>query len=355
MTRPVPASVFSDRDDAIELGRVRARVRRRAELPLLFAAPQREPDRPPRRLSQRRDRAGRLEHHRDAGGVVLRAGSEVPGVEVRADDHPLVGTIAARDVGDHVVDRGGARRDPVDQLERHPHGAVGKPARESSAHRRGRSARPAAREIAVLNSKPRALSSLSGSLSAERIATTPAARKATARRAARSCRRVEIAGRIAIRQQHDAALQRRRAVEARPARTSRARRPRPRIRRPASTATSRARLDVKRTIGRRDDPRARRHALPSAFDRERLERDPRDPHRAELIRRPVGGALIRGRTGQSRADRRQLADVLERLSAADARSREFEVRLRARRYRAARCSAAPTPRRSARRDRRDDA
>ena len=54
------------------------------------------------------------------------------------------------------------------------------------------------------------------------------------------------------------------------------------------------RRHVKRTIDRRDDSGARRHALPAALDRERLQRDPRDPHRPELIRRPLGGALIRG-------------------------------------------------------------
>jgi hypothetical protein len=47
--------------------------------------------------------ARRLDHHRRIGAVVLRAGAEVPGIEVRAEQHDLIGPFASAELRHHVT------------------------------------------------------------------------------------------------------------------------------------------------------------------------------------------------------------------------------------------------------------
>src|ERR1019366_2597415 len=93
--RPRAVVGVDDGDDGSELRVVRLHVRARPEEPLLLAAPQDEAERAARHVARRGDGPSALEHRRDAGAVVLRAGAEVPRVEVRTDDDPLVGLVAA--------------------------------------------------------------------------------------------------------------------------------------------------------------------------------------------------------------------------------------------------------------------
>src|SRR5690606_15889316 len=60
-------------------------------------------DRARRTLGQVRDEPGRGHGDADAGGVVDRPGALVPGIQVAADQHDLVGPAAAGDLADHVL------------------------------------------------------------------------------------------------------------------------------------------------------------------------------------------------------------------------------------------------------------
>src|SRR5690606_5833049 len=60
-------------------------------------------DRARRTLGQVRDELGRGHGDADAGGVVDRPGALVPGIQVAADQHDLVGPAAAGDLADHVL------------------------------------------------------------------------------------------------------------------------------------------------------------------------------------------------------------------------------------------------------------
>ena len=104
-----------------------------AEVVLLLAGPEREPDRPPRRDANRLQDADRLHRHRRTRAVVGRAGRRMPRVEVAAEHHHFVfqRRIGPRQLGDdvdafHAVDelRGDAQRDlDGDFLVDHPHDA----------------------------------------------------------------------------------------------------------------------------------------------------------------------------------------------------------------------------------------
>ena len=106
------------------------RVVPRADQAVLFAVPQRDDDRPARRLRRGDERAHDLEHRRDRCRVVGRAVADVVAgphvatavthvVVVRADHHVLVGEIGPRDDADEVgalierllvrIDAGGRR------------------------------------------------------------------------------------------------------------------------------------------------------------------------------------------------------------------------------------------------------
>ena len=76
----------------------------RAEQALFLAAPEHEADRPFRLHAGFHQDSGRLQGRGDARAVVGGAGGAVPGVDVAADDHVLVGQLGAGDVGDHVVE-----------------------------------------------------------------------------------------------------------------------------------------------------------------------------------------------------------------------------------------------------------
>ena len=83
-------------------GEVLRDVGARAENPLLFPAPEREPHGAIQAQIQRLEDAHHLDHHGAAGGVVGRARAGVPAIEVRADHHDLVSLPAAGNVADDV-------------------------------------------------------------------------------------------------------------------------------------------------------------------------------------------------------------------------------------------------------------
>jgi hypothetical protein len=79
--------------------------RLRSEQPLLFAAPQRDADRPARARADRLQDPHRFHHRRGAVGVVGGADAGVPRVQVGAnhDDFVFQNGIGPRQLGDHVV------------------------------------------------------------------------------------------------------------------------------------------------------------------------------------------------------------------------------------------------------------
>ena len=81
----------------LERAEVLLHVGLRAEQALLFAAPQRQANRPARLDADRLQDADRLHHHRAADGVVGRAGRRVPRVEVTAEHHDLLRLVGARE------------------------------------------------------------------------------------------------------------------------------------------------------------------------------------------------------------------------------------------------------------------
>ena len=94
-----------------------ANVRLRAEQTLLFPAPQRDANRPPRLDADRHQDPRRFHHHGTTNGVVGRTSGGVPRIEMAAEHHDLVGLVAARDLGDDVVARSSLRVRPVDDVE----------------------------------------------------------------------------------------------------------------------------------------------------------------------------------------------------------------------------------------------
>ena len=86
-------------------GEVLGHPRSRPEQSLLFAAPQRDANRPPRPRADRLQDPHRLDHRRRAVGVVGGADAGVPRIEVAADHHDLVAQrrIGARQLREDVV------------------------------------------------------------------------------------------------------------------------------------------------------------------------------------------------------------------------------------------------------------
>jgi len=75
--------------------RVRQGVLPRAVHALLFATEEHEANRPPRQQSRGLEGARRFDHQRGIAAVVERAGAQVPGIEVRAEDNCFVGLLAS--------------------------------------------------------------------------------------------------------------------------------------------------------------------------------------------------------------------------------------------------------------------
>src|SRR4030095_11837302 len=71
--------------------------------PCFLPSPQREANGTARRTAEGGDRTCRFQHHSAACAVVLRAGTEVPGIEMRADQDPFVRMIAAANFCNNVV------------------------------------------------------------------------------------------------------------------------------------------------------------------------------------------------------------------------------------------------------------
>ncbi len=96
---------------------VRLDVGGRAEQALLLAAPDHEPDGPPRLRAGLHEDAGGFKRRGDARAVIGRAGGAIPRVDVAADDHVFIGQLDARDIGDHVVERDRALLEVVADVE----------------------------------------------------------------------------------------------------------------------------------------------------------------------------------------------------------------------------------------------
>src|SRR5687767_4161560 len=103
----------------VRIAEVLAHVGARAPEPLLFPAPEGDPDRPSRLRPDRLQDPHRLEHDGDARRVVARVRARVPGIEVRPDHHDLVPEVAAGDLADEVHCLLRARPEPVPYLELH--------------------------------------------------------------------------------------------------------------------------------------------------------------------------------------------------------------------------------------------
>jgi hypothetical protein len=76
-----------------------------ARQPELLVGVEDDPDRAPRRARQLGDAARRLDDDAAAGGVVLGAGAEVPGVEVTGEEDDLLRPLPPDDLADHVGGR----------------------------------------------------------------------------------------------------------------------------------------------------------------------------------------------------------------------------------------------------------
>ena len=88
--------------DRVGFAGVRLGVLVRADQPLFFSGEEYEPDGPLGLQPRLRDHARRLEGAHRARAVVGRAGPQVPGIEVRADDDDLARVLHAADLGDGV-------------------------------------------------------------------------------------------------------------------------------------------------------------------------------------------------------------------------------------------------------------
>ena len=78
-------------------------VSQRTQESLFLAGPERDADGPPRLQSQRLNQAHGLDHDGGADGVVGGAGGRVPGIQMAAEHHDLIGFVGARNFGYHVV------------------------------------------------------------------------------------------------------------------------------------------------------------------------------------------------------------------------------------------------------------
>ena len=102
-----------------------ANVRIRAVETLFLGRPQCEAQRATRRQGQRRKRSCRVQHLGGAATVVLRAGAKIPGIQMCADHHYLVGSLATGYLCDHAVDGDRATDDRV-QVQFNLDGAFGR-------------------------------------------------------------------------------------------------------------------------------------------------------------------------------------------------------------------------------------
>ena len=74
----------------------------RTEQSLLFSGEKDETNGPARQDFGGFDRPKRIDDKRGIAAVVERAGAEIPGIEMRADDHELVGLFHAAEFGNHI-------------------------------------------------------------------------------------------------------------------------------------------------------------------------------------------------------------------------------------------------------------
>src|SRR4029077_13201591 len=91
----------------VELGLMRFDVLPGAEHALLLAGPECEANGAARNEAGGFDRAGRFDDERRVAAVVQRAGAEFPGIQMRAQDHRLVGLFVAANLADDIelIDR----------------------------------------------------------------------------------------------------------------------------------------------------------------------------------------------------------------------------------------------------------